>query len=521
MKAFRISAVRRCTWSYVCALLLLSGCGSGDRTLRIAVDEMPEQIDPVLSGDLVGRRIGAHLYESLFRQNEEGEILPHLADDYIYDTSYTCLTIHLREDVLFHDGDRLTAYDVVYSLQRILDFEEEGLLWVGTSSDQLGHPITIRALDDLTLEIVIPVPHYSLLRTLTTPFLAPIIKKELGEGPGHTPPIGTGPYRVKQFSPGRGTVLLERNNRYWGARAIPDRIGFTRYFDDDEKLDAIDEGKADIAENIGVSSDGRFNLTDRMVLKVVTRRGWLVLGINNQQPPFSDVNMRRALAMALDTREIVKERWGRAGEVMWFFVGEGLEPDLRGPLAPTINPDRAADLFSQEITREIGQLKYLRSLATDPEETELLSHILRERLIGYGLDIKQEFIESFSTYNELLRQGEWNLNLDGYATDNGDLYSFLYEIYGRSNPDGSNGLFRMDGDKFVELLERANTSVDDDERREYFRLAVEWIADQVPCIPLADLKSFLILSSEVIEESLDPGPFADWTYSSVSKEGWQ
>ena len=137
----------------IIAVLLLSGCGKSVKTLRIAVSSIPEQIDPVLSVDLNGRRIAAHLYESLFRQNEHGDILPHLAWKREYNASFTQLTIHLREDILFHDGDLMTAQDVVYSLLRIVNVEEEDMLGMGTAPEQLGRLFTIQAIDDLTQDL--------------------------------------------------------------------------------------------------------------------------------------------------------------------------------------------------------------------------------------------------------------------------------------------------------------------------------------------------------------------------------
>ncbi len=500
-------------------VLLLGGCGKNVKTLRIAVSSIPVQIDPVLSVDPNGRRIAAHLYESLFRQNEHGDILPHLAWKREYNTSFTQLTIHLREGVLFHDGDLMTAQDVVYSLLRIVNVEEEDMLGMGTAPEQLGRPLTIQAIDDLTLEIVISSPHYSLLKTLTTPFLTPIIKEESGNGSVGSLPVGTGPYRMKHHSPGRGNAVLERFAQYWGTAPGPERIRFKEYFGDEERLDALEAGKADIALNIAVSSVNRVNNSNRLELVLAKSLGWIALGINNQLPPFDDVNARRALAMALDTERIVSERWQRAGVATRHFVGDGLEPDLRGPPAPGFNPEGASELFSPVITSGTKPLIFLRSPGAIPEKTERLVNLLRVMLGEYGFEVKQEYFERFGEYENRLKEGDWNLIIDGSATDNGDLYSSLYEVYGRTNPDGSIGLFHMEGDEFLSLLELANATVDAEEREDLFRSAVEWIAEQIPCIPLADFKSFLVQSSKV--KGLNPGPFSDWTFSSVSKDGWK
>jgi len=501
------------------SVLIFNGCSDGRHTLDIAVHSIPEQLDPVFSGHPDGRRIAAHIYESLFTQNEQGDMLPHLARDCGYDTSHTRLTIHLKEGIRFHDGDELNAGDVVYSLQRIIDAAEDDLVWVGTSSEQLGEPLSIQALDDLTVEIVLPSPHHSLLRTLTTPFLTPVVKEDRGPGPDRTHPIGTGPYRMTDHSSGRRDTILERFDSYWGVRPESDRIRFRTYSGDEERLDALIKGKADIALNIAIESVDSVNDLPSMRLVVVNQLSWMTLGINNQAPPFDDVSMRRVLAMVLETDVIVEQQWQSAGEPMRFFIARGLEPDIRGEPAPEYNAERALLLLSQVSTQYSDSLVFLRSPGPIPEKTEKLVNLLQMLLRDYGFALKQEYFDDFSKYNARLGENDWHLIVDGYTPDNGDLSSFLFDIYGRKNPDGSTGLFHMEGAEFLTILQQANATIDADEREHLFRSAVAEITDQIPCIPLADFKSFLVQSTSV--DGLVPGPFSDWTFSTVTKEKWK
>lgn len=499
--------------------LLLAGCGRGSADLRVAVSLIPDQIDPVLSGQLDGWRIAAHVYESLLRQDETGALLPHLATTWDYDSTFTRLHIQLRSDVLFHDGSIMTAQDVAYSLERILAAAEEPDIRMGTSPYQMGNPLAVRVIGDLELEIEIPWPHQSLLKTLTTPFLVPIIKEGTGTSSPDSFPVGTGPYRLEAYSPLDGVAILDRNGEYWGPQPGPERIRFQAYEGDAERLEAIEAGEMDIALNVAVSSVEVVRKSELMDFVLTARKAWLVLSLNNQRPPFDDLSTRHALAEALNTGAIVRTQWQSAGELMHFFVGPGLDPDLRGRSAPEYNVEQAEVLAARNIGAGVDTLRFLRSQAAKRGKTEKLVSILQALLEPFGFEVLQYYCEDFEEYDELISSGAWHLSVDGFATDNGDLFSFLYEVYGRRNQDGSLGLFHMEDDGLLDLIEEANRAIEKDQREELFRTAINRIVDRVPCIPLADFKSFVVRSVDI--EGLDPGPYSDWTFSSVSKANWK
>ncbi|MFC1530545.1 ABC transporter substrate-binding protein, partial [Gemmatimonadota bacterium] len=370
--------------------LLLAGCGREPAELRVAVSMIPDQIDPVLSGQLDGRRIAAHLYESLLRQDETGQLQPHLATTWDYDSTFTRLYMQLRPNVLFHDGSTMTAQDVAYSLERILTGAEEPDIRMGTSPYQLGNLLAVNVIGDLELEIEIPWPHHSLLKTLTTPFLTPIIK----EGSDRSP-AGTGPYRIVEYSSSDGVVVLERNIVYWGSQPGPEQILFRAYEGDAERLEAIEAGEMDIALNVAVTSVEAVIKSDLMDFDLTGQKAWVVLSLNNQRPPFDDVLMRHAFAEVLDTRSIVTEQWQAAGEQMHLFVGPGLDPDLRGPSATVFDSVRAEVLKDRRIGAGAPPLLFLRSPAAKRDKTEKLVTILEVLLGPFGYEIEQQYYQDF------------------------------------------------------------------------------------------------------------------------------
>jgi len=137
-------------------LLLASGCAERKKILTVAISAMPTQIDPVLSIDLDIARIASNLFESLFELTEQDSIEPCLAAGWEYNDERTALTIHLRDDVLFHDGSPLTAEDVVFSLTRVTAGDDDSEISTWMSADLFGNPLSIRATGPLTVEILLP-----------------------------------------------------------------------------------------------------------------------------------------------------------------------------------------------------------------------------------------------------------------------------------------------------------------------------------------------------------------------------
>ena len=111
-----VNAFRRCTLIVVCALL--PALGAYAQTLRIGLAEDPDVLDPTLARSFVGRIVFASLCDKLFDIDEKLAIVPQLATGYEWSADNKTLTIKLRTDVTFHDGEKLDAAAVKYSLER-------------------------------------------------------------------------------------------------------------------------------------------------------------------------------------------------------------------------------------------------------------------------------------------------------------------------------------------------------------------------------------------------------------------
>ena len=206
---------QRKMWSRAAALtmsmaLLLSGCGgsgsdgedagesaSGAKKeeLHIAISANPPSLDPQsINSNIVGG-IGAHVYEPLFAMNADFEPTPVLAESYEMSEDGMVYTIKLREGVKFHNGEEMTADDVVASMNRWLEVSAKANTLIGGSS--------FEKVDDYTVDLNVNQASSDIIMILASPIQAAAIYPaevvETATAEGIDEYIGTGPYKVSEW----------------------------------------------------------------------------------------------------------------------------------------------------------------------------------------------------------------------------------------------------------------------------------------------------------------------------------
>ena len=203
---------RRSMIALALALTLLAGCGtkpsssdssSGngssvkDEVVAVLKAE-PSNIDPHGNTELVAMTTQVQIFETLVKKNENGEIVPCLAKSWeqIDDTTFQ---FHLREGVKFHNGDTLTADDVVYTIARACTNPGSSSTFK-TFDGEATH-----AIDELTVEIKLKTPDASIYDTLNSQRGGIVCKRaveEQGEDAYGRNPVGTGPYKLSDWQSG-------------------------------------------------------------------------------------------------------------------------------------------------------------------------------------------------------------------------------------------------------------------------------------------------------------------------------
>lgn len=143
-------------------------------TLTVGLYEEPGSLDPMAQSLSGNAQVAMNIYDTLFKKNAAGEVLPNLVESYEQVDELT-YTLHLREDVYWHNGDKFTADDVVYNLERLTTAP-------GTKS-RFGSldPENCKAIDEYTVEMKLKSPWGRVTLYLCMP-LASMVNPRLPEG---------------------------------------------------------------------------------------------------------------------------------------------------------------------------------------------------------------------------------------------------------------------------------------------------------------------------------------------------
>ncbi|NUQ86334.1 MAG: ABC transporter substrate-binding protein, partial [Anaerolineales bacterium] len=269
----------------------------------------PRQYDPHTTYGSGDKRV----FSGLVSFDPQLNLTPDLAESWNVSGGGTIYTFHLRQNAKFHNGRAVTAQDFVYSLERAASPElasDTALTYLGDivgiyefASGNADHIEGIQALDDHTLQITIdaPKPYFLLKLTYPTAF---VVDRENVEGDSewYRHPNGTGPYRLIEWTSFQRIVYEANRDFYLGAPSIP-YIVINLYSGDSQRL--YETGDVDIT---GVYSIERFTdptepLHNELRTGVSLCTGYVTF--DSTQPPFDDVNVRKAFSMAFNRQQYI------------------------------------------------------------------------------------------------------------------------------------------------------------------------------------------------------------------------
>lgn len=495
----------------------VAGCGSADRSLYVAVGQLGPDTDPTRTAELSSLIVGRGIYEGLLKQDIDGILLPNLAETWQYDTTGTRLTLKLREGVLFHDGVPLTgeiASRILNGMMKDSGSED----WSGATPSLLGDPVAIRATGPYSLEILLERPHRPLLRILSTTTVAPMRRFPEPGGPLQQA-VGTGPFRLVSYAPEDSTAVLEAFEAYWGRRAFAQRIVFRGFSNASDGIDALEGGRMDIATLFSMPDVNRVNTSPHMHLVSSRPASYICIGLNSQRAPFDDPAARRALSLAFDRGVVASSYYRSAAVFTRSFVGRHLFPEIDAPLSPARDPEAARALI-----RDIPELRSMTvRLLVTPSSTPSREHWLdtpvEDLFEDFGLSVEVIQSETFGDFVTRVDEGDWEMSWDGLSSDTRDLYEFLHVLYGTPATQGGYGLFGMADPRVPALIDSGRIQRTVEEAKQYYRRALERVADYQPCVPFMDMKGFMARNSEVEPFSIQDAITID--LGSIHKKGWR
>lgn len=417
---------QRKLWSRAAAVtlgmaLLLSGCGGsgtdgGDEggsgaggnkdELHVAISANPPSLDQQsVNSNIVGG-IGVHVYEPLFAMNAEFEPTPVLAESYEVSEDGMVYTIKLRQGVKFHNGEEMTADDVVASMNRWLE--------VSAKANTLLNGSAFEKVDDYTVNLNVNQASSDILMILASPIQAaaiyPAEVAESATAEGIDEYIGTGPYKVAEWKQDQ-YVKLEANEDYQPSegeasglagekQAATPTIYYDVVTDASTRIAGVQSGEYDIAEEIPLDNYEELSGDESLTLNV-DRGGTLNLFLDTTEGVMANQSLREAILAALNCEDIMLAAYGNAD---LYEINAGWSD----PTDAQWGTDAGSEYYNQndpdkakELLEEAGYNNEKLVLVTTQDYPEMYNAtlVVQEQLKAVGINAEVETYD-FSTFME-------------------------------------------------------------------------------------------------------------------------
>ncbi len=268
-------------------------------TLTLGMQLEPNSLDPTAGAASAIREVTyANLYEGLTRIDASGAVVPGLAASWTISPDGLTYTFHLRQGVKFHDGTPFDCSIVQFSYNRAVAPDSKN------AQKGLFEPIARTDCPDPSTAIVtLKHPASNFLFDMGWGDAVMLAPKSAPTDA--TNPVGTGPFRFKQWVKG-DRVELVRNPDYWGTKPALAAVTFRFISDPSAATAAMMAGDLDAYPAFPAPEVlDQFKADSRFTVQVGTTEGKVILALNNAQKPFDDVRVRRALAYAIDRKTFI------------------------------------------------------------------------------------------------------------------------------------------------------------------------------------------------------------------------
>jgi len=353
--------------------------------LRLGVNADITSADPHLVAQGVDRMLAAFVFNGLTKYNDKMEALPDLATS--WDTpDPTTYVFHLRPGVRFHNSRELTADDVVFSLQRILDPQ--------TNSRYLAYlsdVASVAADNSSTVRVKLKQSSAVFLSNLAD---AKIVAKE-NLADIKQKPIGTGPFQLMEWIP-NDHITLKKNGQYFEpGRPLVNEVRILPSRDPTSQVSALRAGTLDIINGINTTNADQVKGQPGIQLLVVqASTTFATIDMDNAHPSFNDPKARQALAYAVNKTDIVNIVYQGYGA-----VSDGPIPRAHWAYDPSIKDTypydlgKAKELFSAAGITPGTTFHYIaKAGAQDP--SVLTGQILQQSLQKIGLNLSIDAVDA-------------------------------------------------------------------------------------------------------------------------------
>lgn len=475
------------------------------KVLRVGVTQEVDSLNPFISITRTGTDIGRANFDFLTAYSQQDfSVEEGLAESWETSPDKLTWTFKIRKGVKFSDGEPMTAKDAAFTFQKMLD-DETARTANGSFVTQFD---SVKATDDTTLVIKTKVPQSTML-ALDVPIVPEHVwskMSDIGAEP-QLPMVGTGPFYVTEFKEAQYTKM-KANPHYWRGKPKIDELQFIYYRNSDAAVTALQSGQVDLINRLTPTQfDALKNNPDVVVNNAQNRRfNEFVINsgaatndgtpIGTGNPALKDVELRRAIAQAIDSKTLVDKVWGGYAEEAKGYIPPAFKDFAwdPGPKKRKFDLEAANKALDKAGYKKGGDGVRLDKQGK-PLNLTMLAHaenVIDENAgpyikswlgdIGINVTIKPM---SDTQINEATTRGEFDLAFSGWsANPDPDYVLSLQTCANRPNAEGKGGTpdsFFCD-ETYDDLYKKQLSEMDPAKRADIVKQMQERLYDQVPLV---------------------------------------
>jgi peptide/nickel transport system substrate-binding protein len=459
-------------------------------TLRMAYDQAPESVDPYFNNVRIGVIIAANVWDTLlYRDPMTNEYVGQLAKSWKQIDDRT-LEFELREGVKFHNGEEFDADSVVYTLSYVADPANKA-----TTQQNVRWIDKVEKLDKYKVRIISKEPFPGAKEYLSTTVAIHPAKyyKEVGPQGMNAKPVGTGPYKVSAYVPGK-SITLERNTEYF--KDSPKRqptIGKV-------EIRFIPDRQTQMAEVISGGQDFIMHVPKDQAEQLKSMPNVQVVGGNTMRivfmqmnimegspaPQLKDERVRKAIIHAIDRESIIKNIVGEGAEILHTICTPSqVGCTHEGAKVYEYDPAKAKKLLAEagyENGFDIDLVAY-----RERNQTEAIINYLQ----AVGIKPKLNYLQ-YAAMRDMIRANKASLTHQTWASNLVNDVSASTPVYFAFGNDD----ITRDAE-IRDLLDTGDRTMEEGPRKEAYKKALGLIAERAYAVPLWTLPVYYVMTPEV------------------------
>jgi peptide/nickel transport system substrate-binding protein len=461
------------------ALPMMAQAQSGKDSVVVGMALEPPGLDATAgAAAAIGEITDYNIYEGLTKVNGDGSVTPLLATSWTVSPDVKTYTFKLLPGVKFQDGESFTSADVKYSFERAAAKDSTNKLKTFFQT-----VASIETPDDLTVAITFKDAAPDALFQLG--LSSSVIVDPKSEPTNATNPVGTGPFKFVNWVKGSSVALAKWDGYRDAAKVKLNKVTFRIINDPAAQVAALLAGDVDALPRFGsVQSVEQFKNDPRFQVTVGGTEGKTIMSINNKRKPLDDVRVRRALAYAVDRAAIIDGAMNGYGKPIGSHYVP-LDPgyvDLTGTYP--YDPEKAKALL-----KEAGVATPLKLTLTlpPPAYARQGGEIIAAELAKVGIEAKIENVEWAQWLSGVYKDKNYDLTIISHVEP-----MDLSTVY--ADP---NYYIQYDSQTFRDIMKKANTTVDLNERKVYLAQAQKQLATDAVNVFLFQLQQITVANAKL------------------------